>query len=77
METQKLNETQKNILLKLHQKYPDWTGKDSLLKELDTVSEEELMKEINFLEENRLIDAKWHLGGFFNTRITQEGRDLI
>ena len=31
METQELNDIQKNILLKLHQKYPNGIGKDSLL----------------------------------------------
>ena len=76
MVTFELNDTQKSILLKLHQKYPEWTGKDSLLKELD-IPEEELMKDIDILEENRLIEAKWHIGGFFNTRITLDGRNQI
>ena len=77
MGTNDLNDTQKNILMKLHQKYPEWIGKDSLLQELDVISEEHLMTEIDALEEKRLIEAEWHLGGFFTTRITQEGRDQL
>ena len=76
MVTFELNDTQKSILLKLHQKYPGWIGKDSLLKEID-IPEEELMKDIDILEENRLIETKWHMGGFFNTRITIDGRNQI
>ncbi len=77
MGTHDLNDAQKNILMKLHQKYPEWIGKDSLIQELDGISEEQLMTEIDTLKENRLVEADWHLGGFFTTRITQEGRDQI
>lgn len=78
MEDKEVREIILSELKKLYDMHPhSHYSKEKIIKYFDNIDENELNRNVKYLQDKKLIEASWYHGGGFAINITAEGIDQI